>query len=253
MGFIYILTSPSGKSYIGQTIRSIEERFGEHLRPDSGCVAIARAIKKHGWDNFVTDYYECPDDELDKHETLMIEVLGTLKPGGYNLTTGGSNGRPSEETRTKMREAQTGELNHFYGKTHTDETKQKLSEASTGKTHTEEAKRKMSEARSGERHNMYGKKHTEEAKRKMSEAHTGKTLTKEHKQKLSDARLGEKNHASRKVYQYDLDGNYMRPFGSVGEAGRSLGIYHTTISACARGERKSAGCFKWSYDFVSTI
>ena len=29
MGKIYIFTSPSGKSYVGQTTRDIEERFGE--------------------------------------------------------------------------------------------------------------------------------------------------------------------------------------------------------------------------------
>ena len=32
MGYIYILTSPSGKSYIGQTIRSIEKRFQQHQK-----------------------------------------------------------------------------------------------------------------------------------------------------------------------------------------------------------------------------
>lgn len=32
MGFLYMLTSPSGKSYIGQTIRPIEERLKEHKK-----------------------------------------------------------------------------------------------------------------------------------------------------------------------------------------------------------------------------
>ena len=39
MGFIYILTSPSGKSYIGQTNRPIEERFKEHQKSNSNSFA----------------------------------------------------------------------------------------------------------------------------------------------------------------------------------------------------------------------
>lgn len=36
MGFIYTLTSPSGKLYNGQTNRDIHERFDEHQKPNSG-------------------------------------------------------------------------------------------------------------------------------------------------------------------------------------------------------------------------
>lgn len=34
MGFIYILTSPSGKTYVGQTMRTLEERLKKHQRED---------------------------------------------------------------------------------------------------------------------------------------------------------------------------------------------------------------------------
>jgi group I intron endonuclease len=100
MGYIYMITSPKGKSYIGQTIRSISERFKEHETGKSkDCVAIYSAIQKYGWENFEKEWYECPDKDLNDHEELMIEVLGTLTPGGYNLKGGGGNGKLSEETR----------------------------------------------------------------------------------------------------------------------------------------------------------
>jgi hypothetical protein len=38
----------------------------------------------------------------------------------------------SEETRRKISEANKGENNHFYGKTHTEETRRKMSEANKG-------------------------------------------------------------------------------------------------------------------------
>ena len=78
-----MLTSPDGKIYIGQTIRPIEVRLREHeIGRSDNCVLIYRAIQKYGWDVFDKNWYECPDDDLNKHEELMIEVLGTLTPEG---------------------------------------------------------------------------------------------------------------------------------------------------------------------------
>lgn len=86
-----------------------------------------------------------------------------------------------------MSEARKGEKNPMYGKagafkgkTHSDETKAKISEAISGanhplfgKTHSEEAKNKMSLAHTGEKHHFFGKTHSEETKQKMSMAHSG--------------------------------------------------------------------------------
>lgn len=134
MGFIYRLTSPSGKSYIGQTIRSIEERFKQHQYPDSECVAISRAIQKYGWENIKKEWREVPDDELNFYEEMIVALLGTLSPGGYNLREGGGS---------------RGSL--------CEDTKQKITMSLIGKTRTEETKLKMSESKKGEKHNFYGK------------------------------------------------------------------------------------------------
>lgn len=243
-----MLTSPSGKSYVGQTIRPIEERFKEHQRSGE-CVAIYNAIKFHGWEKFDKDWYECPDNDLNKHEELMIEVIGTLSPGGYNLKEGGgSNGKMSEETKKKMSKAQQGENNSFYGKAHTHETRKNMSESRRGENHhnygkslAENTKQKISESH-------LGKTHTEETKQKLREENIGKTHTVETKQKMKEAQLGEKHHRSKKVYQYDLDGNFSRSFSSGGEAARYLGKKDgSKISSCARGCQETAYGFKWSH------
>lgn len=213
MGYIYILTSPNGKSYIGQTIRPIEKRFEEHQKKSSSCVAIYNAIKKYGWENIEKDWYYCPDEDLNKHEELMVEVLGTLSPNGYNLKEGGGNGKLSNETKQKMRERQLGENNSMYGKSPNEETKQKLREATSGKNNP-----------------MYGKKHTEEAKQKNREANSG-----------------ENHPKSKRVYQYDLDGTFITSFGSAGEAGHHIEKDRSSIKKCARGKLKTAYNFKWSY------
>lgn len=115
-----------------------------------------------------------------------------------------------------------------------------------GKHHSDEAKKKIGEAKSGEKHPMYGKLRSDETKKKISDAHAGKTLSEETKQKMSDSKKGEKHHNSKKVYQYDLDGAFINSFGSSGEAARALGKTNgSKISACARGDRKTAYGFKW--------
>ena len=275
MGYIYIKTSPNGKSYIGQTTRTLEERFKEHQKESSKCSGFVSAISKYGWDNFTTDYYECPDDELNRHERWLIRLMGTLTPDGYNLTEGGSSGKrseetkkkiskalqgktKSEETKKKLSEAQMGEKNHNFGKHPSDETKKKMSEAQMGengywygKTFAKETNEKISKA-------LQGKTKSEETKTKMSEAQLGeksywygKTKSEETKKKMSEARLGDKNPNAKKVYQYTLDGKYINSFGSCGEAGSSIGKSKGSgnIATCARGEQKKAYDFRWSYEF----
>ena len=133
MGYIYMLTSPSGKSYIGQTIRPIEKRLEEHQRKGRNCSAIYNAIQKHGWGNFEKDWYECPDDNLNLDEDLIVREMGTLSPEGYNLREGGgSTGKMSESTRHKISEAKKGKKSHNIGIPMHKETKQKISEAKKG-------------------------------------------------------------------------------------------------------------------------
>ena len=144
-----MLTSPKGKTYIGQTIRHIQVRLEEHRTGRSkGCRGIYNAINKYGWENIEKDWYECPDEDLNKHEELMVEVFGTLSPNGYNLREGGGNrGKLSEETKQKL----SGENHHMWGKTHSKETKQKNREAHLGRKQSEEHNKKNRESNLGEK------------------------------------------------------------------------------------------------------
>lgn len=113
MGFIYKLTSPSGKSYIGQTIRSIGDRFKQHVnraRLDDklGCTYLNAAIKKYGFDNFKHEILlEINNKLLDEYEIKFIDAYNTLEPNGYNLTKGGHTTQYSEASKQKMSETQT--------------------------------------------------------------------------------------------------------------------------------------------------
>ena len=105
MGFIYKITSPSNKLYVGQTRRIPEKRWKQHCqesRPGK-THALSNAIRKYGAENMKFEVIEeCPDDMLNEREHYWIEKLNSLRPNGYNLTTGGGAFEFSEESKAKM-------------------------------------------------------------------------------------------------------------------------------------------------------
>lgn len=53
--------------------------------------------------------------------------------------------------------------------------------------------------------------------------------------------------SNKNVYQYDLDGNFIKRWDSTMQAARELGFNQQHIGACCRGIRKTHKGFKWSY------
>lgn len=111
-GYIYKLTSPSGKSYIGQTRQSEPEKRWNNGRGYLKCKqdnAISRAVRKYKWKNFKKEIIWEGNieniNELNELEKKFIEEYNTLIPNGYNIDKGGKNKILSEETKRKMRES----------------------------------------------------------------------------------------------------------------------------------------------------
>lgn len=125
-GRVYVITNKvNGRKYVGQTVRTIQERFKQHVeysfRKDYQHYPICRAIKKHGKENFLIELLEeCfTRQELNKSEIKWIKDLKTnlrKNEHGYNLTSGG--------------ESLSGDDNPFYGKKHSEKTRKLISEKS---------------------------------------------------------------------------------------------------------------------------
>ena len=60
----------------------------------------------------------------------------------------------------------------------------------SGRTHSDESRKKISDATQGDNHRMFGQKHSEETRKKISEARSGKTLSESIRKKISEAKLG---------------------------------------------------------------
>ncbi len=132
MNFVYKVTNTeNGKSYIGITSRSTEERWKEHLsRAKNGLrnSRIYAAIRKYGVEKFevtTIDQVDC-EDSVRELEKKYIQKFDSYK-NGYNCNFGGH-----------------GFL------TFPDDIRKKISEAQKGKVISKETKKKMSVAKLGD-------------------------------------------------------------------------------------------------------
>ena len=115
-------------------------------------------MNKYGINNFSFEIIEeCKKNELSEKEKYWINYYNSISPNGYNLTKGGDGGntyqyrteKQMEETKRKISEATSGENNGFYGKCHSDETKKYLRKINLGKIVSEETRKKMSKSLQG--------------------------------------------------------------------------------------------------------
>ena len=240
-GYIYrhwlINDEEKEKSYIGLTTQALARRWrnGEGYRREG--TKFYNAIKKYGWDSFNHEVLETVEanskeeliQKLKELEKYYIDKYDSFV-NGYNMTRGGDDVGLNR-----------GESHHFYGKTHSEETRRKLSEARKkfyidggehprgmlGKTHSENYKQRLSEEMSGKNNHMYGKKHSEESKKKISESLKGKEYLQ-----------GENNPSAKKVICVETG----EVFNTMKEACEWCGLkYSTTIVKACKDENKSAG------------
>jgi group I intron endonuclease len=137
--------SVNNKAYIGQTVKCLNDRKGEHLKFAKNGIDtyFHRALRKHGSNSFV---WEILDDstcktieQLNNMEIFYIAYYDTFK-NGYNLTSGGRRCIIREETKQKISKSLLG--------THkSDEFKKKCSDRMQGTVISEKVKRKISETK----------------------------------------------------------------------------------------------------------
>lgn len=264
---VYIHTNKiNNKIYVGQTGKTVIDRWrnggaGYLQRRHDGTYyqpLFARAINKYGWDNFEHIIFaeHLTKSEACHVEKLLIAMYQSNNPmHGYNLSSGGESGAAgctmSDEQRKKISDArkqcwkneqyrlnqseahkwQTGENHPFYGKHHTEGSREKMSK---------KAKERFADPAN---HPFYGK-HIFVGE---DNPFYGKTHSVNSKQKIREANSGEKNGRARKIVQCDKYGNLIKIWGCIKDASASLNINYTSIGACCNGRQKTAGGFIWNY------
>jgi len=227
-GRIYKITNQvNGKFYVGKTMKSLSTRFYNHsyASKTGSTTYFHKAIQKYGEDSFIIEELDrCDSDILGEKE---IEWISKLKPE-YNQTLGGDGG--------------------ILGYSHTERTRQLLSLKRKGKF-------------IGEENPFYNQTHTEEQKEKWSKMRkgqpspcgfAGKSHKEESKSKTSQTLKNNPNVKRTKVFQYDIEGNFLREFQSISDASKFVGTNPSNIKYTCEGKFNHCKGYRWSYEKLNT-
>lgn len=267
MGYIYVITNQiNNKQYVGQTTKSIEERFQEHIYCSKSDRLKGRplysAIRKYGADNFnIALLEECQNDELNEKEVIWIDRLNTYR-NGYNATIGGDGIRkpmPSfDEILAYYTEhpnislVQTGQHFGLCANTiHDILIRGGYSEIRSHPT-----------KQSYQKNPLYNYKDISEKYKELLNTkevanyfHCSTEVVVRACQKYGVDRIGVREQVAKlcgkTVYQIDkTSGEIIQSFPSFKDAGRFLGNenYSSNISACCRGKQKTAYGYRWTTD-----
>ena len=177
MTCIYKITSPTDKVYIGQTM-NFKQRTGcyksSHCKGQS---KLYNSLQKHGWDNHKVEILlelreDIQPEMLTYWEQFFMDYYRELGYSLLNIREAGDHGKLSPETRKKMSKVRIGKVapaetrkkmsKAHKGRIFSTETCKKISDSKRGHKHplfgkhlSQETKQKMSEATRGERGNSF--------------------------------------------------------------------------------------------------
>lgn len=117
-------------------------------------------------------------------------------------------------TLQRMKESLSGNKNPFFGKNHTQETKDKISHSRKNRF-------------CGEQNPFFNKRHTRETRQKISQK--------------------KKERGGIPIVQMTKTGDFIKIWEHATLAGKNLGISPSSIRECCKGIRKSIGGYIWKY------
>jgi len=220
----------NGKIYIGETCEAFVTRcghngWGYHLQPK-----FYNDIIKYGWNNF---NHEIIKDNLSHDDAIALEKKLIAK---FNSMINGYNNSIGDKGCT--------------GYHQTEEAKQKISEVQTGRERSIQDRENVGsffrEFYKTHPHPQTGTHQSQEAKEKFKQKMSGKNNP-------NYKKYGYANPTSKPVFQFDLNGNYIKDYGSIAEAER-FNNYKTKsgIHACCKNKAKTAYDYIWRYQNIFT-
>ena len=284
MGYIYKITNKvNNKIYIGQTSRSIEIRWKEHLRhafePNSAGYNshFYKSIRKYGVSNFTVDIVEkCDNNLMSKREIFWIDFYNSFNPEyGYNLTRGGE-GTRSIDYEEVYKRYDSGEsvaeisINMNISRSNLTQIL-KGYENYNAKINIERGHQYMSKTKGTPvcQYNLHGVliaifDSSKAAARAVSKT-THANISKVCKTKkgvsggfqwryVGDSNPGEYtgplSNVAKTVYQFDLSRNLINVFESARQASLKTGVDRASITRCCNYDKRysTAGGFIWRYE-----
>lgn len=239
-GYIYKITNKiNGKVYIGQTTRSVEQRWKEHknLSKRKSQLYLHRSMRKYGIENFIVSVIGTASNYeiLNKYEQKAIKKFKSLSPNGYNSVTGGLNFQVSDCTKLKFSQSHGGKP--FLARNLETNEITEFNTHSECENHIQADVSDLSKALRNKTQTISGYS--------FSYKDTGKLpLTKEEIELIRYR----KNHNNHSILMRNLKTNKILTFNSIKECGQYLNIKkYSSISRCLRQERYSYKNYSFAY------
>ena len=251
---IYKATSPSGKVYIGKTIKTLEQRRYEHIYHANILNkqwAFSRAIRKYGEENikFETIGEVWGSEKANSIETMYIQQYRCNEPEyGYNLT-GGGDGRTwlNEESENNRRKAISEALSR-------PQTSSRLREITTNSWQNDIVRDNRTRNIKKTRSSNESRAKTSAAARDWYDNGDGReTMSRVVKDRYSDPKVGKAQgqkarKAKAKAFTcHTLDGQYVDTFYNNMEAAEKLGIPQCGISSALHGRLRQTRGYVFTY------
>lgn len=220
--YIYKLTSPTDRIYIGKS-SNLNERIKTYkYLKCKGQPILYNSLSKYGFSGHTFDIIYEGENTLYEINELEIYFIGLFNSfhgnneNGMNLTLGGDGG---------------------FGVIFSEERKKKIIEANKRRNynkHTEDSKKLMSENRK--------KVGITPAIQKSIDDSKGRKINK------SDEWIKNNSESIKKpIIQFDLDGNFIKEWGSAKDVEETIGLSRKNISANLRNKTKHAFKYVWKY------
>lgn len=279
---IYKLINPIDNviRYIGITSKTLQKRLKSHINDKKSNIHKINWINKLKSNDLfpIIELIEEVDDIkiANVRERYWINYYRNIGCNLLNYTDGGEGCKGykwSIEMRKNKSESMCGDKNYFYGKSHSEETKNIM---------------KITAAKFKDKNGMYNKKHNETSKQKMSKSMIGKFVGDKNPRALRlyqyDLKLNlinvwncckdfsnfynishsntcnsAKNNNNKEsnyhiilnkkyVIQYDLNNNIIKHYNNATEASKETGIILSSICKCCKGRNKTTGNFIFKYE-----
>jgi len=240
IGYIYKITIPNGKIYIGQTINVKQRIYNYNKKCFKGQIKLWNYCNKYNWNP--TETFEiieevlCGENKcyLNEREKYWILHYDSFK-NGLNCNEGGHGNighKHSKESRKKMSES---------AKKNSEIISLRTKKTHTGRVQSYEERQKKSIK-------LKGLKRSDEFKNKMVKiAENREPMSTDVKLKISKSKKNIISPKREKVCQLDLEGNLIKIWEHSKDAENDLNITKGKISAVCLGNRKTTGGFKWKY------
>ena len=237
----------NNKVYVGQTCQQPpEKRWGNDgagYKCNGGNRHFQNAIQKYGWDNFEHIIFanNLSKEDADKIETLLIALYETTNHDkGYNIAVGGNV------------HVGVGENNPFYGKHHTDDTKNRLSEVRSipvvQLNLNGEYIKEFRSGREASRATGVDESTINDCCIKKPHCKSGGGFLWVYKKDYnSDNNISYDNSALRPVVQLDKLGNFIAEYNTIKNASIITSVHNSNITVCCKGDYNHAGGYIWVY------